>query len=379
MLFFRVVAVNLVLTLLAGQLTHAFPFEERVIADVRALHEFVAPGVELPNLQLRDRYFRLSGNPGVEPGLATLFFKGGEAKFWPDNGRLNQLKLPKLPGPTVPQDEIERRALRVLERFVEPGDTHEPGQGKFDHIAETYTVSTSVVHRSYYLASYRVVLHSQTAQLLELEVPRRFFDFSHPITPIITADEAFRIAARTYLAHKPLGLTDFQRTERPGWSKVEKKRPRVEQRPDFPHVEWQATVDPKRVGKTTLRSITRFGWQLGYVDWVSGRTELLFGFVLDEGRRQRQVESEANIEGRTWQLFDTNVSGSLRESEPGRQLGSAPPAPKRGRRVLLLSDPYVMSGIYNATSGRLEVELSKGTLYLEPDHGLAKALERSVR
>lgn len=199
------------------------------------------------------------------------------------------------------------------------------------------------------------------------------------MVPKITAEGAFRLAARTYLALKPLGLAHFQRTERPGWSKVEKKRPRVEQRPDFPHVEWQATVDPKRVGKTTLRSITRFGWQLCYVDWVSGRTELLFGFVLDEGRHQRQVESEANIESRSWQLFETNVSGSLQESEPGRQLGSAPPAPKRGRRVLLFSEPYVMSGVYNATSRRLEVELSRGILNLEPDRGLAKALERTVR
>lgn len=371
--------MSFLLALIAGQLTHAFPFEERVISDVRALHEFVAPGVELPNLQVRDRYFRLSGNPGVEPGLATLYFKGGEVKFWPDNGRLNQLKLPKQPGPTVPLDEIERRALLVLERFVEPGDTHEPGLGKFDHIAETCTVATSVVRKGYQLASYSVVLHSQTAQLLELHVPRRFFDFSQPVNPTITADEAFRIAARTYLAHKPLGLTDFQRTERAGWSKVEKQRQRVERVPDFPHIEWQATVDPKRVGKTTLRSITRFGWQLCYVDWVSGRTELLFGFVLDEGRRQRQVESEANIEGRTWQLFETNVSGSLHESDPPRQLGSEIPTPRRGRRVLLFSEPYVMSGVYEATSRRFEVELTRGKVYLQPDRKLARALERTVR
>lgn len=62
--------------LLAGQLTHAFPFEEKALETIRELHVLTAPNVPLPNLGLKDRRFRLSSNPGTEPGLAPLIQAG---------------------------------------------------------------------------------------------------------------------------------------------------------------------------------------------------------------------------------------------------------------------------------------------------------------
>jgi len=331
--------VTTLLCLLAGQLTHAFPFEERALGHVRTLHELAAPGVPLPNLTLKDRSFRLSFNPGSEPGLATLFFSQGDASFWPDSGRLERLKLPKQAGPTIAQDEVERRAKLVLDHLVESGENQEPVAGKFDHIAETYATSTVVTRQGYPLAQYRVILDSRTGQLLELAAPRRFFDFSQRVLPTITADEAFRIAARTYLKHKPFGLTTYRAIDRPAWSKVREPRPREGRKPDHAYVDCHASVPTHRIGRTTLRSVVQFGWQFCYVDWVIGSPTSLVGFDYDQGQTQRRLESDVSIADRTWRLFESPAWGMFEETLP-----PPPSEPKLGRRVLLLSDNYVMSG-----------------------------------
>lgn len=361
----------------AGQLTHAFPFEERVLAQVRELHNLAAPGVVLPNLELKDRSFQLSTNPVKRPGLATLIFKQGNVEFWPDNGSLFTLSLPKQAGPTVPQSEIERRARIILDQFLAEGDLQEFSEGKFDHIAETYTLSCGVVRKGFLLKSNWIVLHSQTAQLLKLRIPRRFFDLSLPVVPKITATEAFEIAARTYLAHRPYGLTDYQATVRPAWSEVV-HRPRRAPNPRLA-VAWEARVPKERIGRTTLTSVTRFGQQLCYVDWVTGQPDRLFDMTLDLGLSQAKKEADTDVENRSWTLFGSGVSGSLQTSNPPKVMGSTTPQPRLGRRVLLFSEPYVMSGAYNATSDRFEVEFSRERKFFLPSPTLRQALLRTVR
>lgn len=360
------------LCLLAGQLTHAFPFEERALDHVRTLHGLTAPGVALPSLKLKDRRFRLSYNPGAEPGLATLIFERGSASFWPDNGRIESIRLPKQGGPTVAQGEIERRAKLVLDHLVESGESQELAAGRFDHIAETYATSTVVIRKGYPLTQCRVVLDSRTGQLIELKAGRRFFDFTQPVTPKIDADEAFLIAARTYLKHKPYGLTSYRTTNRPSWSKVSALPARDGRKPDQATVDWHAPVPPDRVGRTTLRSNFLFGWQFCTVDWVTGTATSLSGMDFDQGQTQRRVESEVDIEGRTWRLFESDALGTFEEAPPPK-----PGDPRLGRRVLLFSDAYAMSGMYDLDSGRFVVELARGRIYLRPDRGLRRALERT--
>ena len=366
--------VTALLALFAGQLTHAFPFEERALDHVRTLHGLTAPGVPLPNLELKDRQFRLSNNPGAEPGLATLIFKQGSVSFWPDNGRINSIRLPKMDGPTLAIDEIQRRAKLVLDRFVEPGDSAEPVTDKIEPFAEIYTASMAVIRKGYPLSQYRVVLDGRTGQLLQLDARRKFFDFTQPVTPKIDADEAFLIAARTYLKHKPYGLTTFDAAKRPAWSKVFAPRARERVKGDPSRIDWHAPVPPHRVGLTTLGAVVRFGWQFCTVDWVTGTATSLSGMDFDQGQTQRRLESDVNIGGRAWRLFDSTAWGTFEETLP-----PAPSEPMLGRRVLLLSDNYVISGRYDLASRRFIVDLARGRIYLRPDRGLRRALERTVR
>lgn len=360
--------------LLAGQLTHAFPFEEKALETTRELHALTAPNVDLPDLALKDRRFRLSYNPGAEPGLATLIFKQGSVSFWPDNGRIQSLQLPKMDGPTLALDEIQRRAKLVLDRFVEPGDSTEPVTAKIDPFAEIYAASMVVIRKGYPLVSYRLTLDGRTGQLLSLNIGRRFFDFTQTVTPKIDAGEAFRIAARTYLKHKPYGLTTFEAAKRPSWSKVFAPKARERVKGDPSRIDWHGPVPPHRVGQTTLSSNFRFGWQFCTVDWVSGTPSSLVKLDFDQGESQRRLESDVNIENRAWQMFESPAWGKFEETLP-----PPPTEPKLGRRVLLLSDNYVMSGQYDLASGRFVVELARGRIYLRPDRGLLRALERTVR